>query len=121
MARSPALTKTCATCGRPFDWRKKWERTWDDVRYCSDACRRLRPNATDLRLEAAILQLLRPGMTICPSEAARRVGGDDWRPFMERTRRAARRLQAAGDIVITQGGRQVGPHFKGPIRLGLPR
>lgn len=32
-------TKTCATCGRPFTWRKKWEKVWDDVRYCSDRCR----------------------------------------------------------------------------------
>jgi hypothetical protein len=35
-------TKTCAACGRPFSWRKKWERVWDDVRYCSDRCRRER-------------------------------------------------------------------------------
>jgi len=35
-------TKTCVTCGRPFAWRKKWERVWDEVRYCSDACRRRR-------------------------------------------------------------------------------
>ncbi len=33
-------TKTCAACGRPFAWRKKWERVWDEVRYCSDRCRR---------------------------------------------------------------------------------
>ncbi|MEM0942810.1 MAG: DUF2256 domain-containing protein [Pseudomonadota bacterium] len=32
--------KTCATCGRPFTWRKKWERVWDEVRYCSERCRR---------------------------------------------------------------------------------
>ena len=32
-------TKICAACGRPFAWRKKWAKTWDDVRYCSDACR----------------------------------------------------------------------------------
>jgi hypothetical protein len=31
--------KTCATCARPFLWRKKWERVWDEVRYCSEACR----------------------------------------------------------------------------------
>ena len=31
--------KICAACGRPFTWRKKWASTWDDVRYCSDACR----------------------------------------------------------------------------------
>jgi hypothetical protein len=33
-------TKPCATCGRPMTWRKKWARNWDDVKYCSDACRR---------------------------------------------------------------------------------
>jgi hypothetical protein len=32
-------TKVCATCGRPFAWRKKWERDWTSVRYCSDRCR----------------------------------------------------------------------------------
>ncbi|MDX2075106.1 MAG: DUF2256 domain-containing protein [bacterium] len=31
--------KICATCNRPFTWRKKWERNWDDVKYCSDKCR----------------------------------------------------------------------------------
>ncbi len=31
--------KDCARCGRPFSWRKKWERDWDNVRYCSDKCR----------------------------------------------------------------------------------
>ncbi|WP_239491983.1 DUF2256 domain-containing protein [Luteitalea sp. TBR-22] len=33
-------TKICATCGRPFTWRKKWARDWEQVKYCSDACRR---------------------------------------------------------------------------------
>ncbi|MDJ0760662.1 MAG: DUF2256 domain-containing protein [Woeseiaceae bacterium] len=32
-------TKTCPTCLRPFTWRKKWERDWDAVRYCSKRCR----------------------------------------------------------------------------------
>lgn len=31
--------KICATCGRPFKWRKKWERVWDEVKFCSDRCR----------------------------------------------------------------------------------
>nr|WP_288435145.1 DUF2256 domain-containing protein [uncultured Deinococcus sp.] len=26
-------------CGLPFSWRKKWERDWDNVKYCSDRCR----------------------------------------------------------------------------------
>jgi hypothetical protein len=32
-------SKPCATCGRPFEWRKKWARVWDEVKYCSDRCR----------------------------------------------------------------------------------
>jgi hypothetical protein len=38
--RKPNLPhKICASCARPFAWRKKWARVWDEVRYCSDACR----------------------------------------------------------------------------------
>ncbi|OZC03682.1 DUF2256 domain-containing protein [Rubricoccus marinus] len=33
-------TKTCPVCRRPFAWRKKWARDWDDVVYCSERCRR---------------------------------------------------------------------------------
>ena len=32
--------KTCIVCGRPFTWRKKWEKVWEEVKYCSDACRK---------------------------------------------------------------------------------
>ncbi|MCA2013181.1 DUF2256 domain-containing protein [Cereibacter sphaeroides] len=31
--------KTCVHCGRPMVWRKKWEKVWGDVKYCSDRCR----------------------------------------------------------------------------------
>ncbi|RZJ03808.1 MAG: DUF2256 domain-containing protein [Brevundimonas sp.] len=31
--------KTCVVCGRPFSWRKKWARHWDQVKACSDRCR----------------------------------------------------------------------------------
>ena len=33
-------TKVCAQCNRPFAWRRKWAAVWEEVRYCSDACRR---------------------------------------------------------------------------------
>ncbi|AXI53198.1 DUF2256 domain-containing protein [Sulfitobacter sp. JL08] len=39
MKKSDLPQKTCATCGRPFSWRKKWSKVWDDVRYCSQRCR----------------------------------------------------------------------------------
>lgn len=35
--------KICPRCQRPFSWRKKWERCWEEVRYCSDACRKGTP------------------------------------------------------------------------------
>ena len=120
----PGATKTCASCGRTIEWRKKWERNWDEVRYCSDACRRHRVTDVDRELEATIQQLLstRTG-TICPSDAARAVGTDDgWRDLMEPARRAARRLVAAGEVEITQGGRVVDPSTaKGPIRIRRTR
>ncbi|MDC1516636.1 DUF2256 domain-containing protein [Cyclobacteriaceae bacterium] len=31
--------KICPVCGRPFNWRKKWRLTWDQVIYCSKRCR----------------------------------------------------------------------------------
>ena len=40
--KSDLQTKTCATCGLPFTWRRKWARVWEEVRYCSDKCRRQR-------------------------------------------------------------------------------
>lgn len=33
-------TKYCMTCKKKFSWRKKWEKNWDDVKYCSDKCRK---------------------------------------------------------------------------------
>ena len=37
--KSELPTKDCLVCGRPFVWRRKWKRDWDEVKYCSDACR----------------------------------------------------------------------------------
>ena len=31
--------KKCLHCGLPFTWRKKWERDWEAVKFCSDRCR----------------------------------------------------------------------------------
>lgn len=124
---TPKKQKICQTCGRTFDFRKKWEKDWDVVKYCSDACRGHKPGAADAALEKAILELLAErgrDKTICPSEAAKLVGGKDerrdWEGLMEPARAAARRLVAAGKIVIQQGGKVVdGSTAKGPIRLKL--
>ncbi|MBR9825610.1 MAG: DUF2256 domain-containing protein [Alphaproteobacteria bacterium] len=42
VSKKPKMTKTCAHCGLPFEWRKKWAKVWDEVKYCSERCRRAR-------------------------------------------------------------------------------
>ena len=113
--------KICRTCGRSFTWRARWRDNWHEVAYCSKRCRSNKPGKLDQQLEATIAELLaerKRGATICPSEAARRVAPDDWRDLMERTRAAARRLVARGELEIPQRGRPVDPSSaRGPIRL----
>ncbi len=131
---TPHPDKLCKTCGRTFSWRKKWERDWDVIKYCSDACRGHQSTNVDHALEAAILELLTErgrDKTICPSEAAKLVGGgacgtgdkatrQAWEALMEPARAAARRLAAANKILITQHGNPIDPSTaKGPIRLKL--
>ncbi|MBK65693.1 MAG: hypothetical protein CL769_01875 [Chloroflexi bacterium] len=36
--------KICIVCNRPYKWRKKWKLVWDEVKYCSDKCRKNRRN-----------------------------------------------------------------------------
>jgi len=134
---TPHKDKLCKTCRRPIQWQKKWEQDWDIIRFCSEICSGYRSGEQDAALEAAILDLLAErtadgenSKTICPSEAAKLVSGDarnkdkairrDWEALMEPARAAARRLAAAGKIVITQHGAVVNPATaKGPIRLRL--
>lgn len=40
VAKADLPSKVCVVCNRPFTWRKKWEKVWDEVRYCSERCRR---------------------------------------------------------------------------------
>ncbi|WP_084149038.1 DUF2256 domain-containing protein [Terasakiella pusilla] len=37
--KSDLPQKICPVCKRPFSWRKKWEKVWDEVIYCSKRCR----------------------------------------------------------------------------------
>jgi hypothetical protein len=31
--------KICQRCNLPFEWRKKWARDWESVKYCSEKCK----------------------------------------------------------------------------------
>jgi hypothetical protein len=76
-------------------------------------------------MEVAIRDLLgrrAPTSTICPSDAARAVGGDEWRHLMEPAREAAQRLVEQGEVEISQKGEVVDlATARGPIRIRAVR
>jgi hypothetical protein len=39
--------KICLHCQRPFSWRKKWERDWEQVKFCSDGCRKVHKKSAE--------------------------------------------------------------------------
>lgn len=39
--------KICTVCEKPFTWRKKWGKCWNEVKYCSERCRRAKNNKED--------------------------------------------------------------------------
>lgn len=58
--------------------------------------------------------------TICPSEVARAMFGDDWRSEMQNIRDTAFSLAAENKVVITQKGETADPEkLKGPIRIRI--
>jgi hypothetical protein len=75
----------------------------------------------DEAAEAAILELVRargPGKSICPTEAARVLGGDAWRGELGRVRMVAMGLARDGRIDILRKGKAVEPDgVRGVIRL----
>ncbi len=118
--RSPKFPpKVCATCGRSFEWRKKWARHWGEVVHCSDRCRSSRTRDHSLELEARILARLARiprGASISLSE----VLSADEQPIMSAAQAAARRLAHAATIDLLQAGVVVDPdRARGEIRLRL--
>jgi hypothetical protein len=76
-------------------------------------------------LEDRILALLdarAPTSSICPSDVARDVAPDDWRPLMQPVRDAAARLADTGEVVVTQGSEVVDVRTAtGPVRIRRPQ
>ncbi|MEI5671806.1 MULTISPECIES: DUF3253 domain-containing protein [unclassified Nocardioides] len=76
-------------------------------------------------LEQRILALLdarAADASICPSDVARDVDPDDWRPLMQPVRDAAARLAASGRVEVTQQGQVVDvTTARGPVRIRRPQ
>lgn len=81
-----------------------------------------RPTHSLEAIEAEILR--RVGATdksICPSEVARGLEVEHWRPLMGPVRQAAARLSAAGQLDILRKGKPIAPEaMHGVIRLRRP-
>jgi hypothetical protein len=94
-----------------MSWRKSWAKNWDDVKYCSKSCRARGVSDFDVELETKILELLRmrPTSAAIASDSALLGVGAVGPETAESIRRAARRLVAAGEVEIIQGGRVVDP------------
>ncbi|WP_331374898.1 DUF2256 domain-containing protein [Arthrobacter sp. L77] len=118
---APTDAKYCRSCGRRMEWRKKWERTWDTVLYCSDACRARKVRPIDAALEDWLLTRLRSvprGQGIDPADAARALDGEGGSLLHEPARNAARRLVNRGLAEMVQRGAVVDPSTaKGPVAL----
>lgn len=118
--------KVCKVCGRSFSWRKKWEKNWDEILYCSDQCRKNKrfSGQTHSNYQEKIISLLQlrgVDKTICPSEVLQGAEKQD-KIKMEEVRQAARKMVAEGVLEITQKGQVVDPNTaKGAIRLRLKR
>jgi hypothetical protein len=75
----------------------------------------------------ALAEYRGPRSSICPSDAARAIGGEGWRDLMTDAYEVARDLAKDGSVEITQGGQVLDPDgdWRGPIRIrsagGSPR
>jgi len=113
--------KLCDYCGRRFEWRKKWEKNWSEVKFCSSKCSKQNMKTSE-DIEDKIMELLNlrgRSKSICPSEVLAAENKSN-KVLMEEVRCAARRLVHQGKILITQKNKPVDPSdFRGPIRLKL--
>ncbi|MEY2398742.1 MAG: hypothetical protein QOJ00_1916 [Actinomycetota bacterium] len=76
------------------------------------------------RIDAAVLALAHrrgPDRTICPSDAARAVGGAGWRSLMPAVRDRLRALATDGVVEVLQRGEVLNPavEWRGPVRVRL--
>jgi hypothetical protein len=76
----------------------------------------------DREIAAAIREVLatrEPPKTACPSEVARRLDPDDWRPLMGRVRDVVRAMARRGELEVTQRGVVLEPDaaWRGAVRV----
>ena len=83
------------------------------------------PIPSDQQIRDCILTLAQkrgPDKSLCPSEVAKDLQSEDWRPLMADVRRVTASLIKEGSVTVTQFGKLVDPlNAKGHIRISLSR
>ena len=93
-----------------------------DVRACED---RLVRTSDDSSIEETIERLLASrdeAQSVCPSEVARALDPERWRPLMEPVRTVAREMLRRGKLRVTQKDVELTAEetWSGPVRLRHP-
>ncbi|MGE2833268.1 DUF3253 domain-containing protein [Mycobacterium sp. SMC-4] len=107
--------------------RAELQRALDDGGPAAEAARiALGSGAIRRRLEAGLRAFAEhrgPRSSTCPSDAARAVGGEQWRDLMDCAREVAAEMARRGDVQITQRGRVLDPdaQWRGPVRIRTTR
>ncbi len=112
-------SKICLSCGREMTYRKKWEKNWDEVKYCSDECRRNK-NKYDFR--ETILNALNQATTksILSVEDVIKTLDSTTPDTVEHIRRSVRLLYHEKKIEVLQNNKIIdGGNFKGAISFRL--
>ncbi len=102
--------KNCSSCGRSFTWRKSFAKNWEDVKYCSNACRNRKLSKIDKQIENSILELLEAETYPTPlstDQIADFLDFGNETDLLESRIRAARRLERKSFVIITQDGKRV--------------
>ena len=78
---------------------------------------------TDQKIRDCVLELAQKrgaDKSLCPSEVARELQPEDWRPLMSDVRRVTASMVEENLVVVTQFGDRVDPvDAKGHIRISL--
>jgi hypothetical protein len=114
---------TCMVCGNELPRDARWGPTWLVSRYCSAECSERRLGPLDYLLEEAIPSMLAEKSArriLRLSHVARAVDPLAWETLMERTRNAAQRLAARGELVLEGSETGNAPLFGDDLRLRLP-
>ena len=97
------MEKTCISCGLSFSFRKKFEKDWDEIKYCSKKCRKNKLEKSDKEIEDFILEFARglyPPKAIQARTISRTYFGIHWKKFHQRVLAAIRRLSHRNILMI---------------------